>query len=610
MQSMSTLDSLFLHAENEVSQMHLGAVALFDGPAPSEGELAELVAGRLALLARYRQRVRLVPGGLGRPLWVEDPHFRLGYHLRHTALPSPGDAAQLRQLVGRVMAQPLDLGRPLWEMWLFEGASAGRWGLICKLHHCMVDGIAAGDLLAVLLSLEPVTAPSVPDDWQPRPEPSSASVLAHTLGKCASGASQHARTARALLGAPGHTARRAATLTRDLISLRAPAGAPTARSLNGPLRAERQWVQARARLPDVKTIRRALGGTVNDVLLTAVSGGFRALLQQRGEPLPDELILRTLVPLSLRTPDARGIPDNRVSALIAELPIGVKDPVERLHAITIQLDALKRSRPAASTLTALSGLTPPPLLALGARALARAPQRHVQTVTTNIPGPQQPLYLCGRRMLEIFPYVPLALDVRIGVAICSYDGTLSFGVTGDGQHATDIPILAGGIEHELTQLLDRATPTAPLSTPSAKPHASSNAIAATPPNVAASRAPTRLETRQAGVRPAAHSRPAGARRPSRPPQTTGGRRTRTASPSRNPGSPLAHDASPDTSTPSDIAGADRGAELSRDRVRRRPSQAVDARRRLSTQRPNTTGTNASRFGPSDLRFDYLTRSHD
>ena len=571
----------------------------------------QLVAGRLALLARYRQRVRLVPGGLGRPVWVEDPHFQLGYHLRHTALPSPGGAAQLRQLVGRVMAQPLDRRRPLWEMWLFEGADADRWGLICKLHHCMVDGIAAGDLLGVLLSPEPGTAPSVPDDWQPRPEPSSASVLAHTLGKYAlSGASQHVRTARALLGAPGHTARRAATLTGGLISLRGPAGAPTARSLNGPLRAERQWVQARARLADVKTIRRALGGTVNDVLLAAVSGGFRALLQQRGESLPHELIVRTLVPLSLRTPDARGIPDNRVSALIAELPIGLKDPVERLQALTIQLDALKRSPHAASTLTALSGLAPPPLLALGARALARAPQRRLQTVTTNVPGPQQPLYLCGRRMLEIFPYVPLALDVRIGVAICSYDGTLGFGVTGDGQHATDIPILAGGIEHELAQLLDRATPTAPPGTPSAKPHASSNAIAATPPNVGASPAPTHPETRQPAVRSAAHSRPAGARRPSRPPRSTPGRRTRTASPSRNPGSPLAHDASPEASTPGDIAGADRGAEFSRDRVGRQLSQAVDARRRLTAQRRSPTGTSASRFGPSDPRYDYLSRSYD
>ena len=178
-------------------------------------------------------------------------------------------------------------------------------------------------------------------------------------------------------------------------------------------------------------------------------------------------MVRTLVPLSLRTQDARGITDNRVSALFAELPVGLQDSVERLHAITIELDALKRSGQAAAgnTLTQLSGLAPPPLVALAASALARVPQRRLQTVTTNIPGPQQPQYLCGRRMLEIFPYVPLALDVRIGVAICSYDGRLGFGITGDGKYATDIPTLADGIEHELAQLLDRATPTRPPRAP-------------------------------------------------------------------------------------------------------------------------------------------------
>ncbi len=467
MQSMSALDSLFLHFENEVSHMHLGAVALFEGPAPAASELAEVLAGKLALLPRYRQRVRWVPWGLGRPLWVDDPHFELGYHLRHTALPPPGDAAELRRLIGRVMGEPLDRGRPLWEMWLIEGAGAGRWGLICKLHHCMVDGISAGDLLGVLLDPEPHPSASLPDRWQPGPEPSSVSVLAHTLSEHAAGPSQHLRAARGLLRAPGHTARQAITLAAGMSSLRGLVGASTARSLNGPLRAERQWVQARGRLADAKTIRRTLGGTVNDVLLAAVSGGFRALLKRRGEPLPAELMVRTLVPLSLRTQDARGIPDNRVSALFAELPIGVPDPVDRLHAITIELDALKRSGQAVagSTLTQLSGLAPPPLVALAARALACLPQHRLQTVTTNIPGPQQPQYLCGRRMLEIFPYVPLALDVRIGVAICSYDGTLGFGITGDGQHATDIPTLARGIEHELAHLLDRATPTRPTPRP-------------------------------------------------------------------------------------------------------------------------------------------------
>ena len=461
MQTMSALDSLFLHFENDVSHMHLGAVALFEGPAPAAGEFAEVLAGKLARLERYRQRVRWVPWGLGRPLWVDDPQFELAYHLRHTALPRPGDAAELRRLVGRVMAQPLDRRRPLWEMWVIEGAGAGRWGLLCKLHHCMVDGISAGDLLGVLLDPQPRTPPSLPDHWQPLPEPSRASVLAHTLSETAAGPSQHLRQARALVGAPRQTARQAITLAAGLSSLGALVGASTARSLNGPLRAERQWVQARASLADVKTIRRALGGTVNDVLLAGVSGGFRALLLRRGEPLPLELIVRTLVPLSLRTHDARGTPDNRVSALFAELPVGLQDPVERLHAITAELDALKRSGQAVagSALTQMSGLAPPPLVALGARAVARLPQRRLQTVTTNIPGPQQPQYLCGRRMLEIFPYVPLALDVRIAVAICSYDGTLGFGITGDGKHATDIPTLADGIEHELAHLLHRATPT-------------------------------------------------------------------------------------------------------------------------------------------------------
>ena len=187
MQTMSGLDSLFLHFENDVSQMHLGAVALFEGPAPAADELAEVLLGKLALLGRHRQRVRWVPWGLGRPVWVEDPHFELSYHLRHTALPRPGDAVELRRLVARVMAQPLDRRRPLWEMWVIEGAGAGRWGLICKLHHCMVDGISAGDVLAVLLDPQPCTPAPVPDHWQPSPEPSSASVLAHTLSESASG---------------------------------------------------------------------------------------------------------------------------------------------------------------------------------------------------------------------------------------------------------------------------------------------------------------------------------------------------------------------------------------------------------------------------------------
>ena len=284
MQTMSALDSLFLHFENDVSHMHLARWRCSRVPRPPRASSPRSSpAGSRCWGATAS--VRWVPGGFGRPLWVEDPHFELLNHLRHTALPRPGDTAELRRLVGRVMAQPLDRRRPLWEMWVFEGAGAGRWGLLCKLHHCMVDGISAGDLLAVLLDTQPRTPASAPDHWQPPPEPSSAGVLAHTLSEPTSGPSRHLRQARALLGAPRDTARRAITLAAGLTRCAgSSAPPPRARSTAAARRAP-MGPGARP-LADVKTIRHTLGGTVNDVLLAAVSGGFRALLLDRGEPLP------------------------------------------------------------------------------------------------------------------------------------------------------------------------------------------------------------------------------------------------------------------------------------------------------------------------------------
>lgn len=464
MERMSPLDWLFLHVEDEVSHMHIGSVALFEGPVPSYEQVAGLVAAKLPALPRYRQRVRSVPLDVGRALWVEDPDFKLSDHLRQTALPSPGGEAQLRRLIARVMALPLDRARPLWEMWLIDGVAQGRWGLLCKLHHCMVDGVAAGDLLGVLLELDPRHAPTVRDEWLPAPAPSTARVLTQTLSEHALSPLQQARTARTLVRDPRRVVRTAVTLASGLVSLRGLVGTPTARSLNRPLSRQRQWAVARAWLGDVKTIKNALGGSVNDVVLACVAGAFRELLSERGEPVFDALVVGTLVPVSVRTPAARGAPGNRVSAMFAQLPVGLEDPVERLHAVASQMDARKRSGQAlaGATLTEMAGFCPPLLLSLGARAFTRLPQRRLQTVTTNVPGPQQPLYLCRRRMLELFPYVPLALDVRLGIAVCSYDGMLSFGITGDGDDASDIELLARGITDALDELLQRsATATQP-----------------------------------------------------------------------------------------------------------------------------------------------------
>jgi diacylglycerol O-acyltransferase / wax synthase len=462
MQRMRDLDWLFLGVENKVSHMHLGAVGVFEGPPPRFHELAGVVAMKLPALARYRQRVRFVPFDLGRPLWVTDPGFDLGYHLRHTALPRPGGDTQLRRLVARVMSIPLDRSRPLWEMWLIGGLAHDRWGLLCKLHHCMVDGVAAGDLLAVLLELEPCKPDPLDDEWLPAPAPSTASVIAHGVRDQALNPLQHGRSAMTLARHPRHVARGVAAVANGVASIARPQTS-AAGSLNRALSRQRQWAVARASLKDVKTIKNSMGGTVNDVVLACACGAFRELLGRRGQPLPVTLTVRTLVPVSVRTSDALGVFDNRVSALFAALPVGLEDPIERLHAITAGLDASKRSGQvlAGVKLTQVAGLCPAPLLSLGTRALARVPQRQVQTVTTNIPGPQSPVYLCQRRMLEIFPYVPLALDVPLGIAICSYDGGVRFGITGDGDGDRDVQILAHGIMHALRELLEHAKPKPP-----------------------------------------------------------------------------------------------------------------------------------------------------
>ena len=234
---------------------------------------------------------------------------------------------------------------------------------------------------------------------------------------------------------------------------------PTPRStLNGPIGPHRRWNWAHAQLSDVKSIRAGLGGTVNDVVLAAITRGFRELLLARGEDVEGRIV-RTLVPVSVRRPGERGTYNNRVSAMFAELPVGIEDPVERLSSVREQMEGLKQSKQAvaAEVLTSLTGFAPALLLALGARvASRRAPQRNVNTVTTNVPGPQRPLYLAGRRMLEAMPFVPLGGQVRVGVAIFSYDGALKFGVTGDYDTAPDIGVLCTGIETGLAELVKAA----------------------------------------------------------------------------------------------------------------------------------------------------------
>jgi diacylglycerol O-acyltransferase / wax synthase len=454
MDSMSAQDSIFLAVEDDVTPMHIGGVSIFEGPAPAFDELRAMIESKLDHTPRYRQKVRFVPFGLSEPVWVDDPYFNIGYHLRHTAIPSPGTEAQLRAMAARVFSQHLDRARPLWELWLVEGLSERRWALLSKVHHCMVDGVAATDLMSVMFDDD--AGPPGTGEWQPQPEPSGVQLLAHGATHRVSDPASQLRGALAM---PTGILRGVADTARALAAA-APALRPTTTSLTGPIGPHRVWSWARLSLSDVKQVRTTLGGTVNDVVLTLITNGFRDLLVERDEPVPPDRVVRTMVPVSVRKPGEQGVYNNRVSAVFARLPVGVTDPEKRLASIRRQMDGIKASKQAVAgdVLAQLSGFAPPLLLALGSRAITRSARLNMDTATTNVPGPQRTVHALGRKLIESYPYVPIVGSIRIVVAIFSYDGGLYFGVTGDRDHASDVGTLTAGIEDGLAALLEREAP--------------------------------------------------------------------------------------------------------------------------------------------------------
>jgi len=460
MDRLNPLDAMFIDAEDgdrHVS-MAIASIAVFEGPAPSHEEFIAHLAGRLPRVPRYRHKLRTVPFRLGRPVWVEDPDFDLRYHVRRTALPAPGGDRQLADLMARVMSQRLDRDHPLWEYWVAEGLPEGRWAVISKVHHCMVDGVSGTDLYHVIFDFSPEPSPPATDDRTPvSAEPSSIELAARAA---LDAVVLPVREAVALGGAaadPAAAVRQAADTARALVKL-APAIRPaTGSSLSGQIGRQRRYTWARVSLDDVKTIKQELGGTVNDVVLAAISGGFRTLLLARGEE-PGPHMVRSLVPVSVRAPGEENVYENQVSAVLADLPVHVADPAERLAAVRAELLALKASREAMAgqALTSLGRFTPFPLASWWVRLAFALPQREIVTVTTNVPGPRQPLYGMGRRLLEIIPYVPIATTLRTGVSIFTYCGNVTFGITGDFAANPDLSVLAHGIEEGVSDLLKAA----------------------------------------------------------------------------------------------------------------------------------------------------------
>jgi diacylglycerol O-acyltransferase len=458
LERLSAVDASFLANESATSHMHVGAVVVLEGPAPPFEDFLDGLRSRLHLVPRYRQKLTHPPLDSGRPLWVDDPCFNLEYHVRQTALPRPGSEDQLMQLVARIMSQQLDRSKPLWEMWLVEGLADGGFALISKTHHALIDGVSGVDLAQVMFDLTPIPPDlEAPDEslepWTPAPVPSPVALVAGGVAGLARAGLGIAARAAAAVRAPEAALGQARVAVQGVGEVVWAGMNPAPQTpLNVEIGPHRRFVGVRCRLADFKTVKDAFGGTVNDVVLTVVSGALRSWLQARGVRT-EGLELRALVPVSIRGAHEQNALGNRIAAMRGPLPVYVEDPVERLRTVRIGMDGLKESKQAvgAEVLAGVQSFAPPTILAQAARI--NFSTRLFNLIVTNVPGPQFPLYVRGREMLDVFPVAFLPKDHGLAIAIMSYNGGLNFGLLGDFDAMPDIEAFGQGLTEALDELV-------------------------------------------------------------------------------------------------------------------------------------------------------------
>jgi len=465
---LSALDASFLQLERVETPMHTGALAIFEGGPFFDArgrfrlaEVRELVASRLHLIPRFRKRVVPVPLDAGAPVWVDDPEFDVGFHVRLTRLPAPGARAQLLDAFERIQIRLLDRRRPLWELWLVDGLEDGEVGLAMKAHHALIDGISGVDVALTILDVSPEPVWFDAPVWQPSPAPSPGRLFIDAVRERTPEAGRAAPGPRSTGDTAADLARRSARAVRSLAGVAAVAGsldvAPRT-SLNRPVGTERRFGLVRVPLDDVRAVRRVYGGTVNDVVLTGLGGGLARLLDARGELAPG-LTLKVFCPVSVREDDERMQLGNRLSAMFVPVPVGEPDPLARLQSVCAATADLKgREQPlGAATLLGLANYVTQPVVGLAARVVHRQP--FFNLICTNIPGPDAPLYCRGARMLEAYPLVPLSTNMNIGVAVLSYAGQLHVGLLADRDQWPDLGVLEAGLDDafaELRKLADSA----------------------------------------------------------------------------------------------------------------------------------------------------------
>jgi diacylglycerol O-acyltransferase / wax synthase len=440
---LTGLDTSFLHLERSGAHMHVASAIVFEGSPPSHDEFRDHIESRLHLVPRFRQKLRTVPFDQGRPVWVDDPFLNLNYHVRRTALPAPGSEEQLRNLAARIFSQQLDRHKPLWELWLVEGLAGDRFAVVGKSHHALVDGISGVDITTVLFDLEeePDHPPVRPPKWAPRPEPTDLQLLKDAWRERATSPREIVRGVRAALRGPRQVVRGLVDAGRFIEGAAAAPSTP----FNVEIGPHRRLAFVRADLDDFKRVKNAHGGTVNDVVLSVVAGALGNYLRARGHDT-EGLKMRAMVPVSVRADEERGALGNRISAMMAPLPVWSESPVERLREVSATMGDLKGSGQAvgAELLTRLTDFAPPTIASQAARL--QPAQRFFNLVVTNVPGPQFPLYLLGRPMLSIFPLVPLARRQALCVGIMSYNGQIDFGLVGDYDAMADLESFALDLE--------------------------------------------------------------------------------------------------------------------------------------------------------------------
>ena len=441
--------------------MHVGGLTILEGPPPSLEDFLEQIRQRLHLVPRYRHKLANTALDSGRPLWIDDPNFNLAYHVRHTALPPPGDWQQLQDLTARIFSQGLDRSKPLWEMWLIEGLEEGRCALISKTHHALIDGISGVDLATVLFDLSPEPAPVRHSGraWQPQREPGTLELLLTGVRAAMKAGVELAAGVVDAVAHPDHALVRAREAAEGIGEIVWAGLNPAPETpLNVEIGPHRRFVGVARRLEDFKQIKNAFGGTVNDVVLAVVTGALRTYMISRGVRT-EGLELRALVPVSVRTQGERQHLGNRIVVMRGPLPVYISDPVQRLRFVKHAMDGLKESKQAlgAEVLAGVQNFAPPTILAQASRL--NFSTRLFNLIVTNVPGPQFPLYVLGREILAAYPVAFLPQHHALAIAIMSYNGQMNFGLLGDFDALPDIDLLAQSISSELDELLALASET-------------------------------------------------------------------------------------------------------------------------------------------------------